>query len=195
MNRHEYLEALSNALGDMAYADVKDITSEINEHFDIGLSQGKTEEHIAEALGNPEGLAKLYKEGCSPAIAIKRNRPKNPNSVITKPVAKPKMKDPSAGKLFVIFFNIFAGVPFFAIYSFIVAVFGGAFFSLIINFVAYCSDISGFGNFKNSGTCFAFTIGFLIVFLACLFYFAVKFFLRNITRYIKWNKKIWHEGF
>lgn len=195
MNRAEYLEALSNALGDMSYADVKDINSEINEHFDIGLSQGKTEEHIAEALGDPEGLAKLYKEGCSATVAIKRNRTKNPNSVITKPVKKAHAKDPSAGKLFVIFFNIFAGVPFYAIYSFVMAVFGGAFISLIINFAAYCGDVSGFGNFVNSGTCFAVAVGFLIIFLACLFYFAVKFYIRNVTRYIKWNRRIWNEGF
>ena len=47
MNKSEYLNKLTNELGHMPYGDVKDIIQSIEEHFDEGLSEGRSEEEIA----------------------------------------------------------------------------------------------------------------------------------------------------
>ncbi|HWS29449.1 MAG TPA: DUF1700 domain-containing protein [Clostridia bacterium] len=60
MTRHEFLEELSAALR-MAPADVREeVLSDFGEHFDAGSLEGKSEAAIAEALGDPKRIARLY---------------------------------------------------------------------------------------------------------------------------------------
>lgn len=60
MKMHEYLDALFEALGKMSGQEKEDILQDYREHFKIGLSSGKPEEEIAEALGDPVQAARLY---------------------------------------------------------------------------------------------------------------------------------------
>lgn len=61
MNKNEYLSKLKNALGNIS-TDAKDeIIYDFTEHFDVGLEQGKTEDEIAESLGDPKVNAKQYR--------------------------------------------------------------------------------------------------------------------------------------
>ena len=61
MNRQEYLEKLSKLLRKLPKEDRKDIISDYEEHFAIGLEKGRTEEEISKALGNPKNVAKQIK--------------------------------------------------------------------------------------------------------------------------------------
>lgn len=60
MNRNEYLTRLKNALGSMPEDTKNEIIYDFAEHFEVGLEQGKTEEEIAESLGDPKSNAKQY---------------------------------------------------------------------------------------------------------------------------------------
>lgn len=61
MNKQEFINKLSNALGNMTYEEKNDILYDYEEHFRIAIEKGKTEEEAAENLGNPEAIAKYYR--------------------------------------------------------------------------------------------------------------------------------------
>lgn len=58
MNKEEYLEKLTKLLKDMPKDDREDILSDYKEHFRIGLENGRTEEELSRALGDPKTVAK-----------------------------------------------------------------------------------------------------------------------------------------
>ncbi|MGF7058528.1 HAAS signaling domain-containing protein [Brassicibacter mesophilus] len=58
MNRDKFLEILSKELSDIHEDDKMDILFDYNEHFSIGIQAGRTEEEIAESLGEPRTIAK-----------------------------------------------------------------------------------------------------------------------------------------
>lgn len=61
MNRHEFLKQLQNALNHLPDQERNEILQDFKEHFDIGRSEGKTDEEIAASLGSPHQLAKDIK--------------------------------------------------------------------------------------------------------------------------------------
>lgn len=61
MNKKEYLFQLKRYLQSFPADEVKDILSDYEEHFNIGVSKGKTEEEISKELGRPSDIAKTYK--------------------------------------------------------------------------------------------------------------------------------------
>lgn len=61
MNKREYLYQLERYLQEFPRDEVKDILSDYEEHFHVGISKGKTEEEISKELGNPKDIAKTYK--------------------------------------------------------------------------------------------------------------------------------------
>jgi len=60
MTREEYLAALKGALHTLPSSDIADICGDFEEHFSIGLSQGKTEHEISAELGDPITVAGTY---------------------------------------------------------------------------------------------------------------------------------------
>ncbi|MCX6344133.1 MAG: DUF1700 domain-containing protein [Armatimonadetes bacterium] len=61
MNREQFLSQLRLNLGNMPDADKQDILFDYEEHFRIGLTDGKSEEQIAESLGNPRVIGNSYR--------------------------------------------------------------------------------------------------------------------------------------
>ena len=60
MNRERFLLELKRSLGRMEESEKREILSDYEEHFRMGLSEGKSEEQIADLLGNPRILGKSY---------------------------------------------------------------------------------------------------------------------------------------
>ncbi|QUI21012.1 DUF1700 domain-containing protein [Vallitalea pronyensis] len=60
MNKNEYLSKLDALLTVLTYDERKDIMYDYEEHFKAGLADGKTEEDIANELGDPQTLAAQY---------------------------------------------------------------------------------------------------------------------------------------
>lgn len=61
MSRNEFLNILERSLGSMSQMDKNDVLYDYKEHFNAGLNEGKTEEEICSALGDPRALAKQYR--------------------------------------------------------------------------------------------------------------------------------------
>lgn len=60
MNKHDYLGLLRYYLKDLPTLIVDDIIYDYDEHFNVGIESGKTEEQISEELGSPDDIAKEY---------------------------------------------------------------------------------------------------------------------------------------
>lgn len=61
MNRSEYLYKLKQNLHGFPNDELNDIMFDYEEHFDIGLSKGKSEEEISSELGDPRDIARNFK--------------------------------------------------------------------------------------------------------------------------------------
>ena len=61
MTKQEFLKNLKEELERHKVQNVTDILTDYEEHFDHGLSKGKSEENIALGLGFPSTIAKAYK--------------------------------------------------------------------------------------------------------------------------------------
>ena len=62
LTKQEYLKELRKNLKGFSQDEIDDILYDYEEHFSIGLSSGKTEEEIAEDLGDPKDIADQYKK-------------------------------------------------------------------------------------------------------------------------------------
>jgi uncharacterized membrane protein len=58
MTQNNFISTMENKLKKLEQSERKDILADYNEHFISGLEEGRTEEEIAETLGNPALLAK-----------------------------------------------------------------------------------------------------------------------------------------
>lgn len=70
MNREEYLGTLKSSLYNLPTSEVEDILWDYEEHFDIGISKGKSEEDISQELGSPRDIARNYKTLYKPNLNI-----------------------------------------------------------------------------------------------------------------------------
>ena len=57
---NEFLDKLSGALGSMSAAQKKEILADYREHFEVGLTDGKSEADISRALGDPKQIGRMY---------------------------------------------------------------------------------------------------------------------------------------
>ncbi|MDQ0230827.1 DUF1700 domain-containing protein [Metabacillus malikii] len=58
MNKERFLKELSNQLKKMPNEDRQEVLTDFEEHFQVGLENGKTEEEISKSLGHPKVIAK-----------------------------------------------------------------------------------------------------------------------------------------
>lgn len=58
MKRNEFIRRLKAGLKGMPQDDINEIVADYEEHFDAGLADGRSEEEVAAALGNPARLAR-----------------------------------------------------------------------------------------------------------------------------------------
>lgn len=191
MNKKEYMDQLENGLSSMSYKDVKEILGEIEEHFSVGIANGKTEDEICNDLGSADELAKAYIEGTSlPQALIKKPVYETPKTT----VVENKNYD-LAGVLFVIFFNLIVMLPvWISVLGFVLALVGIE-LALIGGLIGLILAIPSMGTFIATGIVLALLLLFIVVFAFVLCYFAVKYFFVGTAAYIKWNKKVWKQGF
>ncbi|WP_047984962.1 HAAS signaling domain-containing protein [Ornithinibacillus californiensis] len=58
MNREQFLSKLNDSLKRLPSSEREEILQDFREHFEIGMSEGKSEEDIASGLGSPQQIAK-----------------------------------------------------------------------------------------------------------------------------------------
>jgi uncharacterized membrane protein len=61
MNKDEFLAQLRQSLRGMPDADKNDILHDYEEHFRMGIAEGRNEEEIAQQLGNPRVIGNSYR--------------------------------------------------------------------------------------------------------------------------------------
>ncbi|WP_313757550.1 HAAS signaling domain-containing protein [Tissierella sp.] len=67
MSRKEYLDRLKTYLQGLPIDEIQDILTDYEEHFDIGISKGKSEEEISRELGDPKEIANNYRTTYKPS--------------------------------------------------------------------------------------------------------------------------------
>jgi len=222
MTREEYLATLKSALQSLPETDVADIARDFDEHFSIGLSQGKTEHEISAELGDPVTVAGTYfdegledightmKESAahyaSAASTAAANRPAaaasgssgttgtSGNAGAAKTITPEK--DLTGARLFVILLNV--------LITWWVAI---TVISTLFSF--WCVSVSllvgGIGSFTALAAAPVDWISIFVLFGIAGILLAVatgilNFFLSKWTvigskAYINWNKKLYNEGF
>lgn len=183
MNKAEFIGNLRHELKGIPENEIDDILYDYEEHFQIGLSKGKTEEEIAMELGNPITIGKSYRANYKINNAESNPSTKNLFTAIISAV--------SLG-----FFNlIFVLGPFLAIVglliglyvvgiSFIVCGISLFFGTLLIPFHFISIDIN-----VHPITSASFGIGFAtlgILILIGSFYLTKKIY-NLILKYLRWN--------
>lgn len=77
MIKKEFMDKLYNALTGIPKAEKKEVMRDYEEHFSIGREKGRTEEAIAQSLGDPASIAKSIKAEYSITRAKKEPGIKN----------------------------------------------------------------------------------------------------------------------
>jgi uncharacterized membrane protein len=197
MTRDEYIAALKRELRILGDTEVIEICSDFEEHFAVGISQGKTEHEISAELGDPRSVAETYLsdniEQASGYRATAQNTAAVTQAVATNPTAG---KDLSGPRLFVILFNLLFMVwVALSVYSAVLslwAVTAGLFAASIGLFIAIAAVPAG----AVTGVVLAaIALLFFAVFSGILNFFLTKLCVMATKEYVKWNKKIYNEGF
>ena len=185
MNKSEYLNKLTNELGHMPYGDVKDIIQSMEEHFEEGVSEGRSEEEIAASLGDPAELAQEFKDGAKFKQVMKRRK------------LSDNFKGPDGrSRIFVILFNIFVGVECWLI---LLAAIFAAFMCLAGDAALIGLIVAGL----ITGVLTEFLVPFIFliltlfcvaIFLIALLILGIKYYARGLKSYIRWNKNVWNYG-
>lgn len=183
MNKSEYLNSLQHDLGCMQYNEVQEIIAEISDHFEGGLSKGKTEEQIADELGDVHELAKSY-------INITPN--KLPQALRDNQEKKPA---PKGARVFVILFNVFVGGPLAIVWAALDIWLAGLTVTNFIGWIMRFAVMGELGAYLAAGILFQIATFFGTLALLCLVYFGISLWFRLGKKYLKWNRKIWTKGF
>ncbi len=185
MNKTEYLKKLTDELGHMPYGDVKDIIQSIEEHFEEGISEGRSEEEIAESLGDPKELAMEFKDGAKFKQIIKKRKMSD------------NFKGPDGrGRIFVIVFNAFVGIEMWLLFL-------AAIIAAFMFLAGDCAIIGLIVAGLVAGTLMEYIIPFIFlvltlicvaVFLIVLLILGIKYYAKGLKSYIRWNKNVWNYG-
>ena len=185
MNKTEYLNKLSNELGHMPYGDVKDIIQSIEEHFEEGAGEGRSEDEIAECLGDPKELAAEFKDGAKFKQIMKKRKMSD------------TFKGPDGrGRIFVIVFNVVVG---FWMWLILLAAIVAAFMFLaadlgIVGVIVASMILGKITEFLVPFIFLVLTLLCVAVFLIVLVILGIKYYGRGLKSYIRWNKNVWNYG-
>ncbi len=186
MNRKEYLDRLRICLQGLPMDEIEDILSDYKEHFEIGISKGKSEEEISKELGDPREVANNYR------TTYKPNYNRNSYNTSTSNDNTRKLLI----TLLLIFFNIIiVFAPFMTVVALLIAS-----YAIAISFI-----VGGFGILLGFPitifapipsihilTSISFGIGLLALGALgiILSIYVTKGFYKLVVKYIQWNVEI-----
>lgn len=186
MNRNEFIQRLNDELKGLPESEIKDILYDYEEHFEVGLSKGKTEEQISKELGDPRSISKSYKA----------------SSMITEAETNPSPKSFFKALLAAMalgFLNLIIVLgPFLLVVGLLIGLYGisvgfiiggiGSFFGMIAtSFFPYTININ-----VHPLTSISIGIGLsaLGVLLLLGSFYLTKLLYQGIIKYLKWNIEI-----
>ncbi|AEP00309.1 DUF1700 domain-containing protein [Weizmannia coagulans] len=182
MNKKQFLSKLESSLKSLPANERQDILQDFEEHFTIGLQEGKTEEQISTSLGSPHQIAK----DMVAAYHLERVETKATFGNILRAVW---------ATIGLGFFNLAIVLgPFIALAGIIFSgwitgiVFLASPFLFLINILLYPETFTLFYLFVSIATC---GIGFFVV---IGMYFATRTLMQGFIRYLRWNVNLIKGG-
>jgi uncharacterized membrane protein len=186
MSRNEFLEILGGSLRGLSQQEIEDILYDYEEHFRIGMENGKTEEQIANELGDPKNIARMYKASSNINEAETNPSPKNILKAIFSAMALGIFN-------FVIVFGPFIGIIFLliALYGISVGLIYGGFATAFGTIRAQFLPVEiGIG--LNPVTFISLGIGMtalgILLFIGGVY--LTKLIYKGTVKYLKWNLDI-----
>ncbi|NWK83197.1 DUF1700 domain-containing protein [Staphylococcus sp. GSSP0090] len=179
MRRTEYLKQLNKHLKNSNDSERQDIINEYDTHFYSGLQEGKTEEQIADELGNPRQLAKEL----------------NANAAIEKAEESNKIGDMSHATLAVMglsILNFFViTIPFIIFLSIVISLIITT-ISLILSPIGIIikGAVEGFDSVVLLDIFVTGTMFGLGIILFVITYLITKGFYVLCVKYLKWNIRV-----
>ncbi|MCQ6268313.1 DUF1700 domain-containing protein [Fictibacillus sp. WQ 8-8] len=179
MVQNEFLSQLKDQLKELPEADRQDILYDYEEHFRLGLEEGKTEEEIAASLGQPKAIAKEVKA----EFRVKEAKSKPSFESVVKAV----LSTVSLG-----FFNlIFILGPFFAVVGVLLSIYAAS-IGLLLSPIAV---LFGWGQLGGSANWLMglFSIVALLsagVLLGVASIVLTRWFVRVLIKYLQFNVNI-----
>ena len=222
MTREEYISALQKELAALTEDERADICRDFEEHFAIGLSQGKSEHEISAELGNPFDVARNYFEETDPETPLKEQsgsaaagdtygstadgaaqsdgqaQPGTVQGGIYPPYnGVPQTKDTTGAKLFIVLLNAFVSV--WVIFSLICTLLAlwcvpsSLFVSGIFSFIAIPTNTYAAG----IQVCILLGVAGITagIGLGFLLFLLTKLFVKGMKLYCRWCKRVYNEGF
>ena len=191
MNKKEFIDTLYLSLHSISEEEKRDILMDYEEHFQVGLERGLSEEEVSRNLGSPEQIAKQFKYSSLVNRAEQRTTPTNVIRVIFAGIGLG-------------FFNLVLGLP--LIVTVLSLLISGAAIGLsfivagISSFIAILLEplkltfmsMMYIPNLTSRFMLIFFSIGltFIGVAVIILFIKIIKSFLLGVLKYIKTNIKI-----
>lgn len=186
MNKKEYLVQLTKYLQGFPEEELKDIICDYKEHFDIGISKGKSEEDIAKELGNPKDIANNFKT--------------ESNNIEKKETLSNDRGRKIIVFIFLFLFNLIIVLgPYLGLVGLLLALYGvGMSFVFAGISLLFGFPIAYFSTFKilHITTSLSFGIGFIAlgVLGLLLSIFLSKKFIKLSVDYVKWNFRLINGG-
>lgn len=186
MNRKEYLDRLRICLQGLPMDEIEDILSDYEEHFDIGVSKGKSEEEISKELGDPREVANNYRTTYKPNY--------NRNSYNTS-TSNDNTRKLLITLLLIAFNLIVVFAPFMTLVGLLIGLYGVS-FSLVIGgiVILFGFPITIFTPIPTPHilTSISFGIGLLALgaLAIILSIYLTKEFYKLVVKYVQWNVEI-----
>lgn len=199
MDRKEYLRQLKLYLQGFPQDEIEDILFDYEEHFDIGITKGKSEEEISKELGDPRDIARKFKSSSN----FKNHKDENQNYDSydnDNNYDKSSSSNDTSRKILLtillLFFNLVIVLgPFLGIVGLL---FGGyvigASFIISSFFILFGGPISFFMTASSPHilTSLSFSIGFMALGILeiLLFIYLSKLFIKYSAIYLGWNIRL-----
>lgn len=203
MNKNEFVNELRKNLQGLPLEDIQDILSDYEEHFDVGMSKGKSESEIAKELGEPKEIAEGYRSNYQ--TNFQSIYQANPVSIETGyRVADIKANtDDSTRKFLIGLLLVIANLvvlfgPFMAVLGVLIGFYGagiGIFIGGIWLILGFPLNLSMFVSTHHLLTTLGLGVG-LGALGALILIFSVyitKLLYKLVVKYVKWNIKLINE--
>lgn len=186
MNKKDFINKLSSYLSGVPAEERQDVINDFEDHFKEGVAEGRTEEEIAESLGDPKALANQFKANILANTAEKTTSAVN----ITRAVL---------ATLGLGFFNlVFILGPFIGIVAILFSLFASAIAVIATGIAVFFASIFGplvpqyIAIMVNPAVSIFASIG--VALFGILFFvgdiYVAKWVYRLFVRYIKFNVRI-----
>jgi uncharacterized membrane protein len=204
MNRDEFLKTLETSLTAFNQEEKKDILYDYEEHFRIGLQNGKTDDELINELGSPADIAKQYNLNNEPEKGKFNSYAESTIDYRDHSTLKNNERSiiPSIiAALALGFFNlVFVIWLFIAVGAALIGLAAAAISITVSGLIVTLSPILAplFPNYINLPSNMSFVLTVLLgigtIALGALFciglFYAIKYFCLAVNKYIKWNISI-----